>query len=58
MDPYRSTCYPVHRGNPAPPLLTISIDIKVASLGWPRKPFDKYWYIGSLIKAVRENIKC
>ena len=26
-------------------------------LGWPLKPFEKYLYIGSLIKAIRENIK-
>ena len=26
-------------------------------LGWPPKPFEKYWYIGSLIKAIRENMK-
>ena len=26
-------------------------------LGWPLKPFDKYFCIGSPIKAIRENIK-
>ena len=26
-------------------------------LGWPLKPFEKYWYVGSLIKAIRENTK-
>ena len=26
-------------------------------LGWPLKPFEKYLYIGSPIKAIRENIK-
>ena len=26
-------------------------------LGWPLKPFEKYYYIGSLIKAIKENIK-
>ena len=26
-------------------------------LGWPLKPFEKCQYIGSLIKAIRENIK-
>ena len=26
-------------------------------LGWPLKPFEQYQYIGSLIKAIRDNIK-
>ena len=26
-------------------------------LGWPLKPFEQYWYIGSLSKAIRENVK-
>ena len=26
-------------------------------LGWPLKPFEKYKYIGSLIKPIGENIK-
>ena len=29
----------------------------VPSLGWTPKPFDKYQYMGSLIKAIKENIK-
>ena len=27
------------------------------SLVWPQKPIERYWYIGSLIKAIKENIK-
>ena len=26
-------------------------------LGWPLQPFEKYEYVGSPIKAIRENIK-
>ena len=34
-----------------------NIKQKIFVLGCPLTPFEKYWYIGSLIKAIRENIK-
>ena len=40
-----------------PRLRLIRIKVKGLVLGWPLKPFEKHWYIGSLIKAIRENIK-
>ena len=35
---------------------TNRITIITLDLGWSLKPFEKYQYIGSLIKAIRENI--
>ena len=32
-------------------------DSKHELLGWPLKPFEKLKYIGSPIKAIRENVK-
>ena len=44
-------------GNPGAPATYFNLLNSVLPLGWPLKPFDKYLYIGSLIKAIRENIK-
>ena len=44
----------------AAPLKSASLAVCLCcgcGLGWLLEPFVKYWYLGSLIEAIRENIK-